>query len=133
MGRLTKTGHVIGAEGKIASNSLSVVSGDLISINTNGFAVKSTVAATTPVIEGVSLAEQTFKSDNETVAKAKVNMTIKNEALRIDLSTDADITQAMINDKFDINSSQVVVTGAAGTQVQLVEKVSTRVGRFKIL
>jgi membrane-bound inhibitor of C-type lysozyme len=132
MGKLRKTGYFIGND-VVASNSLSVVGGDLVSINANGFAVKSTVAATTPVIEGVVAGEQTFASNNQTVDKAKVNYAVKNDELRVELASDADLTQAMINDKFDINASQVVVTGAAGTQVQLTKIIDTRVGEFKIL
>lgn len=133
MGKLRKTGYVIGSEKTIASNSLSVVWGDLVSIDANWLVVKSTIAATTPVIEWVALWEKTFASDNATTKKAKLEYAVKNTELRVELPTDADITQAMINDKFDINSSQVVVTWAAWTQLQLMEKIKTRVWSFKIL
>jgi len=53
--------------------------------------------------------------------------------MRVELPTVTDLTQAHINDKFDINASQQVVLTAAWTQVQLVEIVSTRVGSFKLL
>lgn len=133
MGKLRKTGYFVGSEKTIASNSLSVVWGTLVSIDANWLVVKSTVAATTPVIEWVAVWEKTFTANNATVAKDKLEYVVKNSEVRVELATDADITQAMINDKFDINSSQVVVTGAAGTQLQLMEKISTRVWSFKIL
>lgn len=133
MSKLRKIGDVIGSEKKIASNSLSVVGGDLLSIDADGFVVKSTVAATTPVIEGVATGEATYAADNETVAKAVIDYPVKNEGMRVELATDADLTQSDVNDKFDIDASQVVVTGVAGTQVQLAEIVDTRVGSFIIL
>ena len=132
-GKLRKVWAVIGSEGKIGSNSLAVVGWDLVSINATWFVAKSTIAATTPVIEWVVLGEKTFASDNETVAQATLDYAVKSDEMRVELPTVTDLTQAHINDKFDINASQQVVLTAAWTQVQLVEIVSTRVGSFKLL
>lgn len=133
MSKLRKIGDVIGSEKKIASNSLTVNGSDLLSIDADGFVVKSTVVWTTPVIEGVATGEATYAADNETVGKAVIDYAVKNAHMRVELDTDADLTQSDVNGKFNINASQVVLTGAAGVQVQLAEIVDARVGSFIIL
>lgn len=133
MAKLRKPNYFVGSEKKIASNSLSVVGGDLVSINAAWFVVKSTVPATTPVIEGVVVGEKVFKSTNQTTEKETLDYVVKNSEVRVELPTDADLTQAMVNGKFNIDASQIVVTGLAGTQVQLSEIIKPRVGSFKIL
>jgi len=130
MGKLRKTWTFEWSEKKIASNSLSVVGGDLLSIDASGYVVKSTAGT---VIEGVAVGEAVYAADNQTVANAVIDYPTVNSEMRIELDCDATLTQAMVNDKFDIDDTQEVVTGAAGTQVQLVEIVSATVGSFKAL
>lgn len=131
MWKLRKTGYFVGSEGAIAANSLSVEGGDLLTRNANGFIEKANDGA--DVILGVATGEATYASDNETVAKAVIDFPVKNEEMRVELSTTADITQAMVGDSFDIDATQAVVNTVAGDQVQLVEILDTRVGSFKIL
>ena len=54
----------------IASNSLSIANLDMVSLSA-GFVVKTT--ASTGRIAGFSNGTKTYASDNQTVAKAKVN------------------------------------------------------------
>lgn len=57
-----------GAEAKIASNSLVIESGDAVSLSSGFLAL----AGAGDTIEGVSLTQKTFASDNQTVAKEKL-------------------------------------------------------------
>ncbi len=124
--KLRKTWYgFTGNEGAIASDNLSVINSELLSIDATSGKVVS--ADGTQEIKWVATGSHTYWTNEE------ILFVRKNENLRVDLNTDADLTQAMVGDKFDINASQVVVTGAAGDQVELVEIIDTRVGRFKIV
>lgn len=133
MAKIRKPGYFVWSEKAVASNSLSVVGGDLLSRNASGFIVKSTVAATTPKIIGIATGEKTFASDNQTVDKKVIDFPVVNDEMRVELPTVTDLAQANVGWLFDINASQVVVLTAAWTQLQLIEIISTRVGSFKIL
>lgn len=61
-------GYNAGLEGKIAANSLAITTGDAISL-ASGFIAKAGAGDT---IEGVSVTEKTYASDNQTVAMANV-------------------------------------------------------------
>lgn len=129
MGKIRKTWYFVWSEWAIASNSLSVVGGDLLSID-GWFVVKSGAG---DVVAWVATWEQIFAEDNQTVAKAVIDFPVKNEEMRVELDTVTDLAQANVWGKFDVNASQDVVLTAAWTQVQLVEILDTRKGSFKIL
>lgn len=131
MSVIYKKGREI-SDARIASNSLTIATEDLVS-SVGWFIVKSTIAATTPTIIGVSKTEATFAADNETVANEKVTYVTNADDLRIKLATDADLTQAQVGSTYDIDANQDAVTSAGGTQLELVEIADTRVGIFKIV
>ena len=54
----------------IASNSVAIANGDMLSL-ASGFVVKAT--ASTGRVVGIANGTKTYTSDNQTVAKAKVN------------------------------------------------------------
>lgn len=110
-------------EQNIAADNLVVEGSDLLSI-VSGKVAKS---AATNVIAWVAVGSKTYWV-NETIDFLR-----KNDNLRVDLATVTDLAQANVGNKFNINASQAVVLTAAWTQVELVEIVDTRVGRFKLV
>lgn len=122
-----------GADAQIASNSLDVAQGTLLSLSW-GFAVAAGVGTT---IIGVSKDQKTFASDNQTVAMKKVNFhPTKPEDDYIATITGGTITQAKVGNYYDLNAAQVVngATESSTTgQVQLVEFISATRGIFRIV
>lgn len=113
------------SEKNVASDNLDVAGSDLLSIDdTTGLVVKSGAG---DEIIGVSPGSKVYGVGEEMV------FIRKNENLRVDLSADATLTQAMVGDSFDINANQEVVTAVPWTQVVLVEIVEDTVGRFKLV
>lgn len=132
----------------IASNSLAVTNGDMLSL-VSGFVAKAT--ASTGRVVGIANGTKTYTSDNQTVAKSKVNYQRLTpwESL-LELNTTASITAAMVGQFFTLNSSQLIdhstarvaqVTtntsdaGAAADAAtiypfQLVEFISATKGKF---
>lgn len=123
-----------GSHVEIASNSLSVANGDMLTL-ASGFVAKAVAAS--PVIIGIANGTKTYASDNQTVAKAKVNYlrVIPRETI-LELETTADVTQANVGKFYTLNAAQKVdaATGAAAKGVlplQLVEYIgSTTKARF---
>lgn len=135
----------------IATDSLSVSNGDMLSL-VSGFVAKAT--ASTGRIVGIANGTKTYTSDNETVAKAKVNYLrfVPGETL-VELTTTASITAAMVGQFFTLTSSQTIDhstarvaqittdtsdTGAAADvatryQFQLVEFISATKGKFLVV
>lgn len=118
----------------IAANSLSVANGDLLTLSA-GFVIKA-VAASTAII-GVANGTKVYASDNQTVAKAKVNyMVVEPRETVLELPTSAaTLAQTDVGKYYTLNASQQVdlTTGATAKGVlplQLVEFVSTSKGRF---
>jgi len=90
----------------IASNSVAIANGDMLSL-ASGFVVKTT--ASTGRVIGVANGTKTYASDNQTVAKAKVNyLRLCASETMVILNTTASITAAMVGNFFTVNSSQVI-------------------------
>lgn len=133
MARVYKKGREI-SEAKIATNSLSIVSGDFVSLS-SGFVIKAT---TSGKIEGISKTENTFDSDNQTVAQEKVVYVFADEELRVEATADATITVADVGSYFNINADgtvdvatksatwEYVNTSDAGAAVDTVIKMQLR-------
>ena len=135
----------------IASNSLAVANGDMLSL-VSGFVVKAT--ASTWRIIGIANGTKTYTSDNQTVAKAKVNyLRVTPWETILELNTTSSITAAGVGNFFNINSSQVIdhatvrqfqtstntsdggVTADIATiyPFQLVEYISATKGKFLVV
>lgn len=117
-----------GAYQEIGTNSLAVSNGDMLTL-ASGFVAKA-VAASTQVI-GIANGTKTFTSDNQTVAKAKVNYlrVIPRETI-LELETSADVTQANVGKFYTLTAAQKVdaATGATVKGVlplQLVEYIGS--------
>ncbi len=117
-----------GAYQEIAANSLAVANGDMLTL-ASGFVAKA-VAASTQVI-GIANGTKTYKADNQTVAKAKVNYlrVIPRETI-LELETSADVTQANVGKFYTLTAAQKVdaATWAAVKGVlplQLVEYIGS--------
>jgi len=122
-----------GAQTLVASNSLDVAQGTLLSI-TGGFAVAAGIGTT---IVWVSKDQNIFAADNQTVAKELVNFhPVKASDEYLATITGGTITQAKVGNYYDLTVAQVVngATESATTgQVQLVEFISATRGIFKIV
>lgn len=121
-----------GAMDAIASNSLDVAQGTLLSIS-GGFAVAAGVGTN---IVWVSKDQKVFASDNQTVAKEKVNYHPAFTSARFRAPiTGGTITAAKVGNLYDLTAAQVVnwATESATTgQVRLEEFISATVGIFSI-
>lgn len=113
---------------EIATNSLSVANGDLLTL-TAGFIAKA-VAASTQII-GVANGTKTYASDNQTVAKAKVNYlaVIPRETV-LEIATSADVTQANVGKFYTLTAGWIVDAATAAAvkgvlPLQLVEYVGS--------
>lgn len=90
----------------IAANSLSVANGDLLTLS--GGVAKAVAAS--PVIIGVANGTKTYASDNQTVAKAKVNYlncSPRETVLEIETSAST-LAQTDVGKFYTINSAQKV-------------------------
>ncbi len=128
----TNNSYEGGSMDAVASNSLDVAQGTLLSI-TGGFAVAAGVGTT---IVGVSKDQRIFAADNQTVAKALVNYHPTQDSARfIATITGGTITQAKVGKLYDLTAAQVVdgATESASTgQVRLEEFISATRGIFSI-
>lgn len=123
-----------GSHVEIASNSLSVANGDMLTL-ASGFVAKAVAAS--PVIIGIANGTKTYASDNQTVAKAKVNYlrVIPRETI-LELETSADVTQANVGKFYTLTAAQKVDAATAAAvkgvlPLQLVEYIgSTTKARF---
>lgn len=123
-----------GSAEAIASNSLAVANGDMISLTT-GFAIKAVAAST--AISGIANGTKTYTADNQTVAKAKVNYlrVIPRETI-LELETSADATQANVGRYFTLTAAQKVDVATVATAkgvlpLMMVEYIgSTTKARF---
>lgn len=123
-----------GSHWEIASNSLSIANGDLLTL-ASGFVAKAVAAS--PVIVGVANGTATYAADNQTVAKKQVNylrLIPRETIVELPLSA-ATLTQADVGKFYTLNASQQVdlTTGAAVKGVlplQLVKFVSSSRGQF---
>jgi len=122
MARLYKVGRELwGAE--VGTNSVAFSSKDLVAIK-SGFLDKAT---TGDKIEGVCKETITMDSDNQTVAKTKVNF------LKVDDYTEIEadivwgtITQANVWSTFDIDANQDVdVTLGTPSQLRLIRVINS--------
>lgn len=123
-----------GAHVEIATNSLAVANGDMLTL-ASGFVAKAVAAS--PVIIGIANGTKTYASDNQTVAKAKVNyLRVIPRKTILELETSADVTQANVGKFYTLTAAQKVdaATGAAVKGVlplQLIEYIgSTTKARF---
>lgn len=131
MTKVKKLGRFIGANW-IASNSLSVNDGDLLAI-TAGYITKATAGDT---IIWAAAGEQSFESDNQTVAKALISYVAVSDDTVLELAADAAITQANVGAHFDINANQTVdvaTTAATGLAVILTKFISEEASEYKIV
>jgi len=95
-----------GSYHEIATNSLAVSNGDMLTL-TSGFVAKA-VAASTQII-GIANGTKTFASDNQTVAKAKVNyLRVLPRETILELETSADVTQANVGKFYTLTAAQKV-------------------------
>jgi hypothetical protein len=128
---------IAGADGSsfeaIAANSLSVANGDMISLTT-GFAAKAVAAST--AISGIANGTKTYASNNQTVAKEKVNYlrVIPRETV-LEIETSADATQANVGRYFTLNASQKVDVATVATAkgvlpLMMVKYVSPTISHF---
>lgn len=121
-----------GAMTKIASNSLDVAQGTLLSVS-GGYAVAAGVG--TDII-GSSNDQKVFAADNVTVAKAEVSyLPVSEDQLFEAPITGGTITAAKVGNFYDLNASQVVngATESATTgQVKLEKFISATRGEFSI-
>lgn len=135
--------------GQIASNSLDINLGDLVSLS--GWYVIKAIA--TGRIAGVSKTDYTFASNNQTVAKREVNYVPSENQLTVELTADATITQADVDSYFNINAdgtvdvatktafASYVNTSDAGSatdavvykQLKLVRVITSTLGEFAII
>jgi hypothetical protein len=123
-----------GSHAEIAANSLSIANGDMISLTT-GFVAKAVAAST--AISGIANGTKTYASDNQTVAKAKVNYlrVIPRETI-LELETSADATQANVGRYFTLTAGQKVDVATVATAkgvlpLMMVEYIgSTTKARF---
>lgn len=117
-----------GSYHEIATNSLAVSNGDMLTL-TSGFVAKA-VAASTQII-GIANGTKTYASDNQTVAKAKVNyLRVLPRETILELETSADVTQANVGKFYTLTAAQKVdaATAAAAKGVlplQLVEYIGS--------
>ncbi len=131
MARIYKKGREI-SDARVAANSLVLDTNELVS-SVGGFVVKSTIAATTPKIIGISKTAATFASDNQTVAGDKAVYVTAADDLRVELVTTTTIEDSNVGEIYDIDASQEAVSDAVGTQIELMEKLGDYLGSFKIL
>lgn len=128
----TNNSYEGGSMDAVASNSLDVAQGTLLSI-TGGFAVAAGVGTT---IVGVSKDQRIFAADNQTVAKALVNYHPTQDSARFRATiTGGTITQAKVGNLYDLTVAQVVngaTESAATGQVRLEEFISATRGIFSI-
>lgn len=151
MATIQTPGRTIGAA-DIASNSLSVVYGDLVTVNTSGFVTK---AGTTGRIEGVSMETRTFPSDNQTVGKTKLQYVRVSDDTQLRLTvSNGTISAADNKNKFFnlaangtvdaatktataeyVNTSDagVAVDAVVKMQLRLVKQLSTTEGLFVVV
>ena len=122
-----------GSFGAIASNSLSVANGDMISLTT-GFAIKAVAAST--AISGIANGTKTYAADNQTVAKAELSYlrVIPRETI-LELETSADATQANVGRYFTLTAGQKVDVATVATAkgvlpLMMVEYISATKSRF---
>ena len=148
MAKLYRAGRSIGGTG-IGANSLSVVDGDLLS-KSGGFVVKATNA--TGEIIGIAAGEQTFASNNQTVAQKRVQFVSDSNEVEYEITiTGGTITQVDEGKFYNLNASgnvdgatetttgSFVNTSDAGAatdavvrmQVQMVKFISATKGIFK--
>lgn len=131
MAKLYKPGRFIGGNG-IWGNSVSLVDGDLVS-KVGGFIVKTWVWVD---VLGVAAGEQSFASNNETVAKARVQFVELDGYSELEMTiTGGTITQADEGKYFDITAGGLVdgATESATTgQLKMERFISATKGIFTI-
>lgn len=123
----------LGYKSEVAKSSLAVEQGDFIKI-ASGY-VDQVWAWDT--IEGVSVTQKTYASDNQSSAKEEVTYrpVDANEEFEIEI-TGGTITQADVDKYYDLDSNQVVDGTSESTstgQVQLTKNISSTRGRFRIV
>lgn len=114
MSKVYKSGKFAWANG-IAGNSVTVVDWDLVS-KVWGFIVKAWAA--TWRIEWIALWGQTFASDNQTVAKAKLEYLKSDDYTEVEMAADDTITQADEWSYFNINNTTQTVDVATKSAVE---------------
>lgn len=135
MARLIKVGRSNGGRVGIASNSLVLADGDLLT-KSGGFVIK---AGATGKIEGIATGGQTFASDNQTVAQAQVESVkvADDTVFEIEISGGT-ITQADEGKFYSLTAAGIVdgtteataSTEAAPKQVKMEKFISATLGRF---
>lgn len=134
----------------IGTNSATITAGDLVGLS-GGFATK---LGATGAIEGIAEETKTFTSNNQTVAKATVQVTLPRKGVTFALPcSSGSLAQADVGSYFLINSSQEVDyttkttsvaivntsdAGAAadpvvGRQVRLVEYIGEDTSRYEFV
>ena len=117
----------------IGANSLDTTAGQYFVTKTNEFVNKS---GTTGEVSGVSLTQRTFASDNQTVAKARVEF-IPNQ---VDISYDVTISNGTITvvdeGKYYNLMDSVTVDGATEStttgQLRMEKFINATLSRFRI-
>lgn len=148
MAEIVKTGRQISVD-EVASNSLAITSGDLVSLS-GGFVIKAT---TSGKVVGISKTTKTFAADNQTVAKAKVVFVPGSEGVVVKLTADATITQADVGKFYNLNANQTVdvatvqtvasyvntsdagaaVDAVINMQLELVKFIDATTGEFRLV
>lgn len=131
MAKLYKPGRFIGGNG-IWGSSVSLVDGDLVS-KVGGFIVKTWVWVD---VLWVAAGEQVFASDNETVAKARVEFIELDGYSELEMTiTGWTITQADEGKYFDITAGGLVDGATESTttgQLKMERFISATKGIFTI-
>lgn len=127
MAKLINPVYFIGGQ-EIASNSLDVSYGDLVTI-TDGFLVKSVA---TGKVDGVSVETKVFDSDNQTVKWAKLEFARLGDESLVEIAVSAGLTQALVGKTFNLTAGWIVdgATSATWVQVTCRKFISATLGQF---
>ena len=96
--------------GYTGGNSVAFANGDLVSL-TGGFAVKATAGKR---IVGIATGKTTFASDNQTVAKAKLNvLRVEPQETLVEMTTSTTVAEADVGKFYDLTAGQLVDVATA--------------------
>lgn len=128
----TQDNYAIDSERGLGANSLALTGKHFV-VKADGVVSKAVAGG---VISGVNYTEQTFASDNQTVAKATVEFEPARTENRYQVTFDADIAQTDEGKFYDLVDSEnvdVITASATTGQVQLTQFVSAREGIVTIV
>lgn len=105
LSNLKSLSNVVERRKYVGTNSATIAAGDLVTLS-GGFVVKAGAAAK---IEGIAEQSKTFASDNQTVAKAELQVVLPRKGQTFVLAcSSASLAQADVGSFFDLTSAQDV-------------------------